>query len=404
MKIALLDVNYRFSSTGKILADLKSGLGARGHDVLAAYGRGPKVQEPNVHRFAPPWEVAAHALASRVTGLNACFSPRATSRVLKLLDDFSPDVVHLHDMHGYFVDIGQLVGHLKAAGVPVVWTAHSEYLYTGKCGYAMDCDRWTSACHHCPQLRAYPSSWGLDFTGHMFAQKRVMFAEFDQLTLAAPSQWLADRMRRSAILNGRDVHVVYNGLDEAVFCPSDREQARHRLGLSGKKVVLTVGSNLLSELKGGRWAIELADRVSDPEVVFVLIGVGSGAPALPANVVGIAHVADQRLLADYYSAADVLLLTSSRETFSMVTAESLACGTPVIGFDAMAPKEVAPEGYGHFVEHGNIQGLHRLLDRVLNQDLILKSAAECVAFARTRYSKSAMVHSYEQLYRIAVGQ
>jgi putative colanic acid biosynthesis glycosyltransferase len=392
MKIALLDVNYRFSSTGKILADLKSGLGERGHDVLAAYGRGPEVQEPNVRRFAPPWEVAVHALASRVTGLNACFSPWATRRVLRLLDDFTPDVVHLHDIHGYFVNTDRLVSHLKAAGVPVVWTAHSEYMYTGKCGYAMDCERWTSACHHCPQLQAYPASWGLDFTGYMFEQKREMFADFERLTLAAPSQWLADRMRRSTILNGRDVHVV-----------SDRQQARHRLGLSGKKVVLTVGSNLLSELKGGRWAIELAARVTDPDVVFVLVGVGSGALSLPANVIGVAHVADQQLLADYYSAADVLLLTSSRETFSMVTAESLACGTPVIGFDAMAPKEVAPDGYGQFVEHGDIQGLHRLLDRVLSKDLVLKSAPECAAFARRRYSKSAMVHSYEQLYRIADG-
>lgn len=396
MKIAQVDVNYLHSSTGKIVSDLASGLKARGHSTIACFGRGHDPGIEHVHKFSTKAEVMLHALGTRLTGLTGCYSPFATRRLIRLLSDYKPDVVHLHDLHGYFLNIGELVAYLKHSGTPTVWTFHCEFMYTGKCGYALDCEKWRNQCDDCPQLRTYPESWFFDFTAHMFEQKRKMFEGFDHLHLTAPSLWLADRIRGSVVVGEKPVTVVQNGLDVGIFHPQETHVLRTRLALKKESIVLSVGSNLLSEIKGGRWVLELAKL--NPDMVFLMVGVNTSPTSLPANVRLIPPIHDQSLLAQYYSLADVLLLTSAKETFSMVCAESLACGTPVIGFDSGAPKEVAPPGFGAFVPYGDIDTLNSLLKKTIDGDLPLKPPNECEEFAVRHYAKDVMVESFEKIY------
>ena len=398
MKVVQLDVNYNFSSTGKIVADLITGLGDLGHSTMACFGRGPDSKNKNVHKISSGTEVLLHALGTRVTGLTGGFSPLATRRLIEHLEHFMPDVVHIHDFHGYFVNIHQVVEYLKNKGIPTVWTFHCEFMYTGKCGHALDCENWKTECHNCPDLSGYPRSWFFDFTNRMFREKQAMFADFEQLHLVGPSEWLANRMRQS-IVRDKPISVVYNGLDIATFYRRDTKELRSSLRLTDEYVVLSVGSNLLSELKGGRWVLELAKRNPNAGMVFVMVGVEQLPKQIPSNVRIIHHILDQNLLAEYYSLADVLLLTSVKETFSMVSAESLACGTPVIGFDSGAPKEVALPGFGEFVTYSDLEALESLLLRVKTGEAILKSSTECEQFARARYSKDSMVKAYESIYR-----
>jgi glycosyltransferase involved in cell wall biosynthesis len=231
----------------------------------------------------------------------------------------------------------------------------------------------------------------------MFDQKRSMFEGFDHLQLTAPSCWLADRMRESAIVGDKSITVVPNGLDIDVFHPRESDALRVQLGLTDEYIVLSVGSNLLSEIKGGRWVLELAKR--NPEMVFIMVGVEAPPASIPPNLKLIPCIYNQNLLAEYYSMADVLLLTSSKETFSMVSAESLACGTPVIGFDSGAPKEVAPPGFGKFVPYADLNGLESLLRKTKTGLLPMKTAEECQEFAVRRYAKDVMVTAYEGIYR-----
>lgn len=397
MKVAQVDVNYQFSSTGKIVADLVTCLEKWGHSTLACFGRGTVPQCEHVHKVSSNAEVAFHALGTRLTGFTACYSPFATRRLISLLADFQPDVVHLHDLHGYFLNIGELVAYLKSSGLPTVWSFHCEFMYTGKCGHAFDCEKWKSQCDDCPSLHAYPKSWFFDFTARMFQQKRQMFEGFDHLHLTAPSAWLADRMRESVIVGDKCITVVPNGLDIDTFYPRETRALRTKLGLSGEYVVLSVGSNLLSGIKGGHWVLELAKRNSD--MAFVMVGVEVKPESTPANVKLITRIYDQNILAEYYSMADVLILTSTKETFSMVCAESLACGTPVIGFDSGAPKEVAPPGFGEFVPYANLSALESLLRRMREGQYAMKSAQECEEFAVRRYAKEVMVRAYEGIYQ-----
>ncbi len=398
MRIAQVDVNYDFSSTGKIVADLVTGLSDSGHDAIACFGRGPDANSDKAYRISSRAEVLLHAFATRITGLTGCFSPFSTRRLIERLEHFLPDVVHLHDLHGYFLNIGQLVEYLKARRIPVLWTFHCEFMYTGKCGYAFDCEKWKTGCNNCPDLRGYPQSLFFDFTNRMFRDKQALFADFEQLHLAAPSKWLADRMRQSMVRN-KPVSVVHNGIDVSTFSRRYTKALKDSLGLTNEYVVLSVGADLLSERKGGRWVLELAARHPDAGIAFVMVGVDQVPKQIPGNVRMIPRIFDQRVLAEYYSLADVLLLTSSKETFSMVSAESLACGTPVIGFDSGAPKEVALPGYGEFVLYPDIDALESLLLRLKAGEFTLMSSTECEKFARARYSKEAMVKAYESIYR-----
>ena len=397
MRIAQVDVNFQSSSTGKIVADLVAGLERRGHTTLACFGRGDDPRLERVQKISSNIEVALHALGTRLTGLTGCYSPIATHRLIRLLSDYQPDVVHLHDLHGYFLNIGELVAHLKAKAIPTVWTFHCEFMYTGKCGHALDCNKWKSHCDKCPSLHDYPKSWFFDFTARMFAQKVRMFQGFDHLHLTAPSRWLAERMRASPIVGDKRITMVPNGLNTDIFHPRASRGIRSQLGLIDEYVVLSVGSNLFSEIKGGRWVLELATR--NPEMAFVMVGVGSTPTSLPGNIKLIPRINDQNLLAEYYSMADVFLLTSAKETFSMVSAESLACGTAVIGFDSGAPKEVAPSGFGEFVPYADLDGLESLLRSKRNGQLPMKSAKECVDFAARCYATDVMVNTFEKIYR-----
>ena len=404
MKIALIDVNYGSSSTGNIMVDLASGLTREGHNVNAFFGRGDvSVDEIAAERFSNPWEVAFHALATRVTGLTDGFSPLATGRLIAALDRFEPDVVHLHDMHGYFVNIGEFCSYLKSRRIATVWTFHCEFMYTGRCGYAMECQGWRSGCQRCPDLKRYPATWFFDFAGHMFKDKLAIFSDFDRLSLVAPSQWLAARMGESLVVRDIPIDVIPNGLDIDVFRPRDVANLRTSLGIDGKYCVLTVGAGLMSERKGGRWVVELARRFVSDDVVFLMIGAEQIPADLDDNVVMRPPINDRNLLAELYCLGDILLLPSEKETFSMVSAEALACGLPVIGFDSGAPKEVAPAGYGRFVPYGDLDALETLLREILDDGGGLKKSSACVEFANLRYSVDAMVRGYETIYQRMIG-
>lgn len=396
MRIAQIDVNYGASSTGKIVSDLHDGLETRGHSVRAFFGRGPVLKTDSVQKISYDLEVGLHVLATRITGFTGGYSPVATRNLIKALSSYKPNIVHLHDIHGYFVNINTVVNYLKINKIPTVWTFHCEFMYTGNCGHASGCDKWLTHCENCPSLKEYPKTWFFDQTAKMFDAKYKMFENFENLHIVSPSEWLARRIRKSVIVGNKNVSVIANGLDLDIFYPRDSNGLRGNLNLKDQFTVLSVGSNFWSDLKGGKWVLKLAKLM--PHVLFIMVGVDSKPDYVPNNVKMVPLVKDQNLLAEYYSAANLLLLTSKKETFSMVTAESLACGTPVVGFDSGAPVEVAPPGYGSFVTHGDIEGLKACITGFMSQSN-KKQPSKYSDFAKKMYSKEGMVQKYELIYK-----
>lgn len=399
MKIMQVDVDFGASSTGKIVQDLRDGLQKMGHEVIAVHGRGELSDVPGVYKIASTAEVAFHAGMTRLTGFTGGYSPLATRRLKSIVDDFQPDVVHLHELHGYYVNIEETLEFLREREVPIVWTFHCEFMYTGKCGQSHECDKWKSGCHHCPQLRVYPSSLFFDFTRQMYENKRAALAAISDMRIVTPSKWMAKRIGES-FLSGRRVDVIYNGLDTTnIFYPRDATAARAKLGISSRRVVVSIAPNLMTPAKGGHWILELARRMPNADVTFVMVGVDEGFVSGAPNVIALPRTRDQEFLAEVYSAGDVFLLTSEKESASLVTAESLACGTPAVGFDSGGPLEVAPDGYGHWVDYGDIDELERVLMGVLNGTIGTKTREECREFSVNRYSRQRMVTEYLDVYQ-----
>lgn len=395
MKILLIDVNYGKSSTGKIVYDLAQKLNESDTNIAKVlYGRGDKIYDDNVGiRVSSVIEVYFHALMTRLTGLNGFFSFFSTRKIISEIKKFKPDVIHLHELHGYYVNYSKVLDFIKQNNLPVVWTFHCEFAYTGKCGYSYDCEKWKTECNSCPQIKEYPASLYFDFTRYMFNKKKSDFLNFKNIIFVTPSKWLAKRVKQS-FLAMHDIRVVHNGIDtEKIFYPKFGFQKKSDRSV---KTIISVAPDIMSDRKGGKWIIELAKRFDD-SFRFILVGVVGEIEDLPSNVVAINRTNNQSELADFYSSADLFLICSKRENFPTTCLESLACGTPVMGFDEGGTAETAPNGLGVFVPFGNLELLEYSVRRFFDGDISI-SSSDCREFASKFYSKNTMFNNYISIY------
>lgn len=397
MRVLLIDVTCKKGSTGKIVYDLYQQLKADGHEAAICYGRGEFVAGDNIFKFGLDWETNIHAGLARLTGLNGYFSPLSTKRLLRFIENFKPDVVHIHELHAYFVNHKPLLTYLKKKRIKVVWTFHCEYMYTGKCGHAYECENWKSECGNCPAIRDYPKSFALDYTRKMFRDKKTLLEDMD-FTIVTPSQWLADRVKMS-FLKDKDVVVIHNGIDaERIFYPRsqiDITQLKEKYGISGKKIVLSVAPDIMSESKGGKTVLEISKQFTGESIHFVLVGADTN-ETIGDNVTLIRRTANQDELALWYSAADVFLICSKRENFPTTCLEALCCGTPIVGIDEGGTKETAPSPFGTFCSQGNVSGLVQSLTSWLQVEKPAKAIRE---LGYRLYDKKEMYASYLAIYK-----
>lgn len=394
MRVLLIDVNCQGSSTGKIVYDLYTQLNQDGHEAAICYGRGPLIEGEHIFRFAPQWEVRSHALLTRVTGKTGCYSPVATKRLLDFIEEFHPDVIHIHELHAYFVNIVPLIRYIKKKQIKTIWTFHCEFMYTGKCGYAYECEGWKAQCGNCRYLRDYPKVLWRDCTAEMFAEKKELFEDFENLIITAPSEWLASRVKQS-FLSEEDIRVVYNGIDCDVFSPKDTTLLRKKLNLADQKVVLAVAPDLMNERKGGRYVLQLAEQMREDNVKFIMIGIDDLSENFPENVIAMGRTKNQEELAQYYSLADLFVICSRRENFPTTCLEALCCGAPVCGFDTGGTKETAQGIWGEFVEHADVSALVEKV-RVSLFEIARKNIS---VEARGIYCKEKMYQEYLKIYR-----
>ncbi|EJI85743.1 hypothetical protein AEST_14080 [Alishewanella aestuarii B11] len=398
MKIAIIDVNFDFSSTGKIVKDLMIYFESVGHEVQAFYGRGQSnLTQLSVTKISNDLETYFHAGLTRLTGFTGCFSYFSTKYLIERLEAFKPDVVHLHELHGYYINIYTVVDWLKKNEIPVVWTFHCEFMYTGKCGHSHECNKWKSGCGECPLLKEYPASF-IDQTAHMFSKKKKLFESFEYLKIVTPSEWLLGRVKQS-FLSNKDSRVIFNGIDtDNVFYPRMTSPQKLTGFDFSKPIVLAVAPNILDANKGGDWVIELAKRFTS-ELNFILVGVNNLTRHYPDNVFPFPKTSDQSELAEFYSVSDLFVICSKRENFPTTCLESLSCGTPVIGFDGGGTKETAPLPYGKFVEYGDLDSLENEIRKFFNRTSSLADANQCRDFALRTYSKQVMAQNYLNLYQ-----
>ncbi|MBQ3356278.1 MAG: glycosyltransferase [Oscillospiraceae bacterium] len=396
MKVLQINCVYKRGSTGKIVDDIHSLLKENGIESVVCYGRGKRVQEAGVYRTCNDFLGKCNHLWSRITGLmygGCCIS---TSRLIRRVKRERPDVVHLHCINGYFVNVYRLVGWLKANRISTVLTLHSEFMFTANCGHAFECNKWMTGCGKCPQLYSATESYFFDRTHASWRRMQQAFAGFEKLIVTSVSPWLMQRAQQAPILQSFEQRTVLNGVDTAVFRPVDVSAIAKEYKTDGRRVFLHVNADFRSgkdHPKGGWYLLELAKQL--PDVLFLVAGPHEKGMKLPPNVRLLGYIENQERMAQLYSLADATVLTSSRETFSMPVAESLCCGTPVVGFCAGAPEMISIPEYSNFVPFGDLPALADACSRMGR-----KNAAQIAAAAAGKFDRKEMSEEYLRIYEL----
>lgn len=413
VRIVQINVVHGKGSTGRITSGLHTELRRRGHESLVLYGRGATATDSAVVKTSSEIEAKWNAVRARIVGMQYDGCRASTARIVDELRSFRPDVVHLQCLNGYFLNIYELLDFLRSSGQPTVLTLHAEFMFTGGCGHSLDCDRWklTPGCGKCPQLRLATKSLLLDRTREGWERMHEAFANFhDRLVVTSVSPWLQARAAASPILGSHRHVTVLNGLDTKIFRPRDFSDAVRRLDHPNPaRTLLHVTPYFTTNersFKGGKDIVALAEQLG-PEYRLIVVGTNASRGPLPRNITCTGRVDKPEELAALYSLATATVLTSRRETFSMVCAESLACGTPVVGYKSGGPEQIALPQYSHFVEQGDVNALADVAIEVSSAALRGSERAERAsaihAAAHNAYSMERMADEFEALYRELLG-
>ena len=370
MRILLINSVCGIGSTGRICGELADRLASEGNEVRIAYGRSGNVpgryQEYAV-RIGTDWDVRRHGLYTRLTDRHGLASRTATKRFLKWAEDYAPDLLWLHNIHGYYINYELLFSWIKAhPWIKVQWTLHDCWTFTGHCAYfsAVGCGKWKSICKECPQLRAYPESLFTDRSAENYLRKKDAFTNVADMKLIVPSHWL-ETLVRDSFLKGYPIEVIPNKIDPAVFYPRE-SSFRKRYNLEDKKIVLGVASTW-EKRKGLEDFIRLSEKLSD-HAKIVLVGLSpKQLKELPDQILGLPRTDYPRELAEIYTAADVFVNPSVEETFGLTGLEAAACGTKTVCYKGTACEEVA-KSYGGLAVERDPEKLLEAVNLLLKND------------------------------------
>ena len=400
MKVLQINVVYNTGSTGKIMCDIHKELLADGVESVICYGRGEKTQDVGVYKTCGELYSKFNNLLTRFTGIMYGGCHLSTNKLINIIKREKPDVVHLHCLNGYFVNIYRLVSWLNKNKIKTVLTLHAEFMHTGNCAHAFECEKWTTGCGSCPRLKKETKSLLIDGTHRSWVKMKKTFEGFEYLTVASVSPWLMERAKQSPILSDSEHTVVLNGLDTSVFHPYDTTSLCEELGITEEKVIFHATPYFTDDrdhIKGGYYVIKLADALKDKGVRVIVAGDYKADIKVPENLTLLGRVSDQVKLAKLYSLADLTVIASKKETFSMIVAESLSCGTPVVGFLAGGPESITVNEYSEFVEYGNIDALVNAAEELIGHTF---EGDAISAMAHKKYSKKIMSENYKKLYQI----
>lgn len=406
MRILQINSHYNQGGAARIVACIHTRLRAQGTESYVAFGRGRAVDDPAVWRFDRIPEIYFSALASRLSGLNGWYNRGATRRLLRYIERIKPDILHLHALHGYYLNFPLLFDYINENKIPCVWTFHDCHAFVGNCGYYFDCEKWKDGCGHCPRLHGYPASSFLDFTAYMWKRKKELFTADTPKLIVTPSDWLTEQARASYF--GRyPCETIRNGIDtEGSFYPRDRRVCRKKYGYGPEeKLVLGIAVGYGDPRKGAEYIIRAARDLRGRARV-ILIGwekcndhmlVGAD------NIVALPRTDSVDMLAEYYSMADVFVLPSLAENYATVTLEAMACGTPVVGFDAGGIPEQLAGNKGIAVPAGDQAAFTAAIRQALEPGGVLQRGVALASIIRAENSIGKMAEEYTAAYRRLLG-
>jgi len=397
-KLLQIDTCLNNGSTGRITESIAKLAIADGWECYimhsARYATPPSVM--NAYQIGTKAHEYIHYIEGLLLDNHGLCSTADTKRAIKEIERIKPDVIQLHCIHGYFLNYKVLFEYLNSTNIPVVWTFHDCWAFTGHCAHfvTVGCAKWKNeGCHNCPIHKAYPKAY-VDRSRRNFELKRQLFTNNKNLHIVTVSNWLM-AMTSESFFSGYDIRTIYNGIDTNTFTYRDSDLRQH-LGLQGKKVLLGVAT-AWSTSKGLNDYYELGKRLDDNYQIILVGLTQEQIDKLPDYIIGVRRTESVTELAQYYSMADIVMNLSYAETFGLTTVEGMACGTPGIVYDRTASPELVSDETGIVVPAGNID---RLLDAVY--EICGKGKTHYSEACRERvlnmFDKNARFKDYINLY------
>ena len=397
MKVLQINAVCGKGSTGRICRELSDWLISDGNESKILFGNGES-DYPYAKKITNKSAIKTHGLLARITGRQAAFSPFATAKAIREIKRFQPSVVHLHNLHGNYINLKALLKYLAKKDIPTVITLHDCWFFTGKCTHytAVGCIKWQNGCKNCSQLKKDIPSWFFDCTKKMWKERRKRFQEIPRLGVIGVSDWITSEAKKSFLKNAKIVQRIYNWIDLEVFYPRQQD-VKEKYGLPRNKfLIFCIGAGWDINSSKYKDLMALSDRLNN-DMQIILAGNLPKGVKLPHNITAIGYVHSTDELAKLYSQADVYVHLSKEDTFGKVIAESMACGTPAIVYNSTACPELIGEGCGYVVETGDIDEMKQAIDIVKTKGKEAYSQS-CVDFVKMNFEKEQLIKETVEFY------
>ena len=397
MNVLQVNTNANSGSHGRIAEDLGRCIIGQGGRSYIAYGRTKQESVSSLIRIGKNWDVQFHGLQSFLFDRHGFGSTSATKKFVRHLEHIKPEIIHLHNLHGYYLNVRVLFEYLERINIPVVWTLHDCWPFTGHCSYFdfVECDRWITGCYACPNRKGYPKSLFIDRSIKNYREKKELFSKLKHMVIVTPSNWLAGHVRTS-FLGDHPVQVIHNGVALDRFKSLDSSAIRKKYGFGNGTLVLGLAS-IWDKRKGFDDFLQLR-ALLDRNTTIVLVGLSQEQiKMLPEGIIGIRRTENIEELVALYSVADVFVNPTWVDNFPTTNIEALACGTPVVTYNTGGSPEAINEDTGTVVPKGDVGALHDAVNSVINKG---KNAyrVDCINRAVTMFDSKKRYQDYFDLY------
>jgi putative colanic acid biosynthesis glycosyltransferase len=402
-KIFQINIEVNSGSTGRIAEQIGIVAINNGFESYITYARGYNPSLSKTIKIGNKVSLLSHLLKTRIFGEHLNGSYFATKSLIRKIKALNPDIIHLHQLHGYFLNVPLLFKFLKKYNKPVVWTLHDCWAFTGHCSYftVAKCDKWLKQCSNCPQLKKYPKSLFFDKSYSEYNSKKQLFNEIKHLTLVGVSNWVAE-LAKLSFLKNKVILSIPNGVNTKVFTHKQNQvEILDKYGLVSKNRYIIAAGTTWIKTKGLEDYKALSEILPD-DVKLILVGINDElAKLMPSSIYCIPRTESQEELANLYSASEILLCLSYQESFGMTPIEAMSCGTPMIVYNNTALTELVDVKTGRIVNTGDVNAVKNAIVEMLEIGKNSFSSA-CLNKAHSKYGIETTYLKYIELYQTLV--